>query len=107
ILFAACGQSGNPPATPSQPMMVILNARNGKFNTTLPLAGSSDGAVFNPRTMEVFSAHGNGTLTVIHRYPFPGYSGLTKAVNDMTLHPPQQDNKRRFHRDRRVHAGIR
>jgi hypothetical protein len=33
--------------------------------TTLPLAGSSDGAVFNSSTMEAFSTHGNGTVTVI------------------------------------------
>jgi DNA-binding beta-propeller fold protein YncE len=65
VLFAACGQSGNPPVTPAQPMMVILDANDGKVITSLPLAGSSDGAVFNPKTMEVFSTHGNGTLTVI------------------------------------------
>src|SRR5215813_5534406 len=65
ILFAACGQSGNPPTTPPQPMMIILDARDGKIITTLPLAGSSDGAVFNPKTMEAFSTHGNGTLSVI------------------------------------------
>ena len=33
--------------------------------TSLPLAGGSDGAVFNPSTMEAFSTHGNGTLTVV------------------------------------------
>ena len=64
VLFAACAQSrtaGQPP----QPVMVILSATDGKIITTLPLAGSSDGAVFNPQTMEAFSSHGNGTLTVI------------------------------------------
>jgi hypothetical protein len=45
--------------------MVILSATDGKIITTLPLAGASDGAVFNPKTMEAFSSHGNGTLTVI------------------------------------------
>ena len=45
--------------------MIIMNATNGKIITTLPLAGASDGAVFNPQTMEAFSSHGNGTLTVI------------------------------------------
>ena len=65
VLFAACGQSGNPPVTPAQPMMVILNATDGKIITTLPLAGGSDGAVFNPATMEVFSSHGNGTMTIV------------------------------------------
>jgi hypothetical protein len=64
VQFAACAQSrtaGQPP----QPVMVILSATDGKIITTLPLAGASDGAVFNPQTMEAFSSHGNGTLTVI------------------------------------------
>src|SRR5215469_16994276 len=65
VLFAACRQSGNPPAQPPQPMMVILSARDGKILASLPLAGGSDGAVFNPSTMEAFSTHGNGTLTVV------------------------------------------
>jgi DNA-binding beta-propeller fold protein YncE len=65
ILFAACATSGNPPAQPPQPMMVILSAEDGKIFTSLPLAGASDGAAFNPSTMEVFSTHGNGTLTVV------------------------------------------
>jgi DNA-binding beta-propeller fold protein YncE len=56
ILFAACRN----PTT-----MVILSARDGKILDTLPLAGSSDGATFNPKTMEAFSSHGNGTLSVI------------------------------------------
>jgi DNA-binding beta-propeller fold protein YncE len=65
VLFAACARSGNPPADPPQPMMVILRADDGKILTSLPLAGGSDGAVFNPATMEAFSTHGNGTLTVV------------------------------------------
>ena len=65
VLFVACGQSGNPPVTPAQPVMVILNADDGKIVTTLPLAGGSDGAVFNPATMEAFSSHGNGTMTIV------------------------------------------
>ncbi len=65
VLFAACANSGNPPAQPAQPMMVILSAKDGKIITSLPLAGGSDGAVFNASTKEAFSTHGNGTLTVI------------------------------------------
>ena len=45
--------------------MVILSAHDGKILTSLALAGGSDGAVFNPATMEAFSTHGNGTLTVV------------------------------------------
>jgi len=65
VLFAACGRSGNPPTQPAQPMMVILSATDGKILASLPLAGGSDGAAFNPTTMEAFSTHGNGTMTIV------------------------------------------
>jgi outer membrane protein assembly factor BamB len=65
ILFAACGRSGNPTANPPRPMMVVLNAKDGKILANLPLAGGSDGAVFNPATMEAFSTQGNGTMTIV------------------------------------------
>jgi DNA-binding beta-propeller fold protein YncE len=65
ILFAACARSGNPPATPAQPMMVVLSAVDGKILANLPLAGGSDGAAFNPATNEAYSTHGNGTLTIV------------------------------------------
>ena len=64
ILFAACAQGRTPGQAP-QPVMVILSAKDGKIITTLPLAGASDGAAFNPQTMEAFSSHSNGTLTVV------------------------------------------
>src|SRR5258708_3502213 len=65
VLFAACGRSGNPPVQPAQPMMVILSATDGKILANLALAGGSDGAAFNPATMEAFSTHGNGTMTIV------------------------------------------
>jgi DNA-binding beta-propeller fold protein YncE len=65
VLFAACGRSGNPPVQPAQPMMVILSAKDGKILASLPLAGGSDGAAFNPSTMEAFSTQGNGTMTIV------------------------------------------
>ena len=65
VLFAACAVSGNPPVQPPQPTMVILSATDGRILAKLPLAGGSDGAVFNPATLEAFSTHGNGTLTVV------------------------------------------
>lgn len=65
VLFAACARSGTPPNATANPAMVILSADDGKVLATLPLAGSSDGAVFNPATMEAFSSHSNGTLTVV------------------------------------------
>jgi DNA-binding beta-propeller fold protein YncE len=72
VLFAACARSGNVapqaqpgPPQPATPQMIILSADDGHILRTLPLAGGSDGAVFNPATMEAFSTHGNGTLTVV------------------------------------------
>jgi DNA-binding beta-propeller fold protein YncE len=69
ILFAACsvmGPAGTPvdPANPSQ-RFVILSAKDGNVLERLPLAGSSDGAAFNPATMEAFSTQGNGTMTIV------------------------------------------
>ena len=55
ILFAMCRPN----------TCVIMSADDGKIITTLPLAGGSDGGGFNPQTMEAFSSHGNGTLTII------------------------------------------
>ena len=82
ILFAACSAVGAAPArgTPGQPppaaaapdpnakppqTFVILSAKDGKILARLPLAGSSDGAAFNPATMEAFSSQGNGTMTIV------------------------------------------
>jgi DNA-binding beta-propeller fold protein YncE len=83
VLFAACSAVGPAPArgTPGQPppppppappagtpppqAMVILSATDGTILTKLPIAGSSDGAVFNPTTMEAFSTQGNGTMTIV------------------------------------------
>ena len=56
ILFASCRNPAN---------MVILNADDGKILATLPIGGLSDGALFNPTTMEAFSSQGDGTLSII------------------------------------------
>ena len=56
ILFAACRDKKN---------MIILSAADGHILTDLPIGNGSDGAAFNPATMEAFSSQGDGTLTVI------------------------------------------
>ncbi|HUP04870.1 MAG TPA: YncE family protein [Bryobacteraceae bacterium] len=56
ILFASCHE----PAT-----MVILNSETGKVLDALPIGTGTDGATFNPATMEAFSSNGDGTLTII------------------------------------------
>jgi len=56
ILFAACRDNKN---------MIILSASDGHIITDLPIGNGSDGATFNPATMEAFSSQGDGTLSVI------------------------------------------
>jgi len=84
ILFAACSAVGPAPARgapgqappPGPPptsdpnskppqTFVILSAKDGTILARLPLAGGSDGAAFNPSTMEAFSTQGNGTMTIV------------------------------------------
>jgi len=74
VLFVSCARSGivagapPPPPGPPQaavPMMVVLSAKDGKILANLPLAGGSDGGAFNAATMEAYSTHGNGTLTIV------------------------------------------
>jgi DNA-binding beta-propeller fold protein YncE len=56
ILFASCRDKQN---------MIILSATDGHIITDLPIGNGSDGATFNPATMEAFSSQGDGTLTVV------------------------------------------
>jgi DNA-binding beta-propeller fold protein YncE len=56
ILFATCREKNN---------MIILSAADGHILTDLPIGVGSDGATFNPATMEAFSSQGDGTLTVV------------------------------------------
>jgi len=56
ILFAACRNPQN---------MVVVGADDGKILATLPIGRGTDGAVFNPSTMEAFSSQVDGTLSII------------------------------------------
>jgi DNA-binding beta-propeller fold protein YncE len=56
ILFASCRDNKN---------MIILSTTDGHIITDLPIGNGSDGATFNPATMEAFSSQGDGTLTVV------------------------------------------
>lgn len=56
ILFAACRNPAN---------FVILGADDGKVITTIPIEAGTDGAAFNPATMEAFSTAGNGTVSIV------------------------------------------
>lgn len=83
VLFAACSQSaGAAQGAPAQPTMVIMSAQDEKILTTVPLAGGSDGAVFNQSTMEAFSAQGNGTMTIVKE---TGASSFEKEQDLQTM----------------------
>ncbi len=56
ILFVACRKPAN---------MVMMSVKDGKVLEALPIGAGSDGAVFNPNTLEAFSSQGDGTLTII------------------------------------------
>jgi DNA-binding beta-propeller fold protein YncE len=56
VLFASCRKPQN---------MVMLSAKDGKILDALPIGNGTDGAVFNPKTMEAFSSQSDGTLTII------------------------------------------
>ena len=56
VLFASCRDKNN---------MIILSATDGHIITDLPIGVGSDGATFNPATMEAFSTQGNGTMTIV------------------------------------------
>jgi DNA-binding beta-propeller fold protein YncE len=56
ILFAGCREPQ---------MMVILSAVDGKMLDALAIGAGVDSAVFNPQTMETYSAQIDGTLTII------------------------------------------
>lgn len=56
ILFAGCRQPQ---------MMVMLKAGVATVLDALPIGAGVDSAVFNPKTMETYSAQNDGTLTII------------------------------------------
>ena len=87
ILFANCRNPAN---------MVVLNAKDGKIITTFPIGTGTDGAVFNPSTMEAFSSNADGTLNIIKETSPTSFaaeqtvqtkvSGKTLAFDNKTNH---------------------
>ena len=79
ILFAACREPN---------VMVVVDAKTSNVITTLPIGKGSDGAIFNPATMEVFTAQGDGTMTVVKEASptsFTVEQTITTPVRSKTL----------------------
>ncbi len=55
-LFAGCGNK----------LLIVLNAGNGKVVKELAIGDGCDGVAFDAPLKDVFTANGDGTLTVIH-----------------------------------------
>jgi len=75
LLFASCREKNN---------MIILSASDGHILTDLPIGVGSDGAAFNPATMEAFSSQGDGTLTVVEE------KSPTDFAVEQTIPTPQR-----------------
>jgi hypothetical protein len=70
ILFVACREP---------PTLVVMNAQDGTIITTFPIGRGTDGATFNPATLEAFSSNSDGTLTVI-KESSPQYFAVEQSV---------------------------
>lgn len=75
ILFASCHNPQN---------MVILSSEDGHIINALPIGAGTDGATFNPATMEAFSSNRDGTLTVIKENS-PTDFAVEQNVQTMTM----------------------
>lgn len=53
-------------STCANQVLVVLDADSGKPVASLPIGKGVDGAEFDPATQNVFSANGEGNLTVVH-----------------------------------------
>ena len=58
-LFAGCDNK----------LLVVMNARNGKVITTLPIGEECDAVGFDKKLQTVYSSNGEGTLTIIRELP--------------------------------------
>jgi DNA-binding beta-propeller fold protein YncE len=65
-----------PPGPHPNRVMVVLDTSNGRVVTTVPIGGNPDQADFDPGTGLVFSANGEGNITVIKQESPDQYSVL-------------------------------
>ncbi len=67
--FSTCGNQ----------VLAVLNADNGKPVASVPIGKGVDGAEFDPATQNVYSANGEGSVTVVHERT-PGRYKVTQTV---------------------------
>jgi DNA-binding beta-propeller fold protein YncE len=64
-------------------MMAVVDAKNGKVITTVPIGAGVDATSFDPGTGLIFSSCGDGTLTVVHEDSADKYT-----VDETVTTPP-------------------
>jgi YVTN family beta-propeller protein len=55
-LFAGCGNK----------LLAVVNALDGKVIATFPIGDGCDGAAFDPKTKDIFTSNGDGTMSVFN-----------------------------------------
>ena len=74
------------------PMLVVMDASNGKILTTLPIGAGTDAAAFDSAKRLIFTSNGEGTVTVIQKKSSDQYAVLETVKTEpgartMTLDP--------------------
>ena len=60
----------------TSPMLLVMNASNGKIVTTLPIGTGTDAAGFDAAKRLIFSSNGEGTISVIQQESADKYKAL-------------------------------
>ncbi|HVV55217.1 MAG TPA: YncE family protein [Mucilaginibacter sp.] len=71
-LFAGCDNK----------LLVVMDARNGKVVTTLPIGDECDAVGFDPKLHTVYSSNGDGTLTIIKELSADKYAEKTLKTKE-------------------------
>jgi len=76
----------------TQPMLVVMDASNGKIVTSLPIGTGTDAAAFDAEKRLVFTSNGEGSITVIQQEAADKYKVLETVKTElgartMTLDP--------------------
>ncbi len=76
----------------NQPMLVVMDASNGKIITNLPIGMGTDAAAFDSEKRLVFTSNGEGSVTVIQQESADKYRVLENVKTEpnartMTLDP--------------------
>jgi len=76
----------------TQPMLLVMDASNGKVLSNLPIGTGTDAAVFDTEKRLVFTSNGEGSITVIQQESADKYKVLETVKTElgartMTLDP--------------------